>query len=571
MFRFFFYFLISLSLLLVFFSACSESPEVVGKVGGEKITLYEFKEALQQKYRDKKINEISFEEKKKALLEQLEKQVKIVKAKELELQKKPEYLEYMEIRQNRIIASKLPDILITDKYITEEMIQAYYRLQMAKPRVVLVSLGYQDSKYLKAPRSLEETMKVANNLLKKIHDGANLMNLAEQYSDDENNRKMRGIYDPYSPGVFDPQLDIELSNARENQLIGPIQTSRGIFIAQILSMNSVESALPAGTEKDRIKWQIFNKFYRQDGDQLYKELTEKFKTDLGWEISESGISQFLEAVQAWSQGPQPNDRSFSEEQRSIYLGKIGENTIIAGSFIDEFQGTFSANYNRFNNPVDMKKVLADYIDRYLSWLIMAKKHEVQKLPDVRYQINKIEEGKLVELLDKYEIQEKSTPTSEEITAYFEANTDKYLEPRKIKVWEIAIKDKNLAAKVHKMAVQSPGKFEELAQQYTEKANMKSRKGDLGYQNINSPRSVIKAAFSAGENRIIGPLEENNFYYIIKTGDIKPERQKTLAEVEAVVKTAVQKEKQEKLRKQMMEDLQKEYVFWINETLLRKLS
>jgi peptidyl-prolyl cis-trans isomerase C len=571
MFKFLFHFLISLSFLLVFFTACSESPEVVGKVGGEKIKLDEFKEVLQQKYRDKKMNEISFEEKKKALLEQLESRIKVVKAKELELQKKPEYLEYTEIRQNRIIASKLPDILITDKFITEEMIQAYYKLQMAKPRVILVSLGYQDSKYLKAPRSLEETMKVANNLIKKARDGANLINLAEQYSDDENSRKMRGIYDPFSPGVFDPQLDIELSKAKENRLIGPIQTPRGIFIAQILSMNPVQTSLPDGTEKDRIKWQIFNKFYRQDGDQLYKELTEKFKTDLGWEISESGIDQFLAAVQVWSQGPQPNDKSFSEEQRSIYLGKIGENTITVGSFIEEFQGSFSANYIRFNNPVEMKKVLADYIDRYLSWLIMAKKHEVQKLPDVRYQIKKIEESKLVELLDKYEIQEKSTPTSEEIAAYFEANKSKYLEPRKIKVWEIAIKDQNLAAKVYKMAEQSPGKFEDLAQQYTEKANMKSRKGDLGYQNVNSPRSVIKAALAAGENRIIGPLEENNFYYIIKTGDIQPERQKTLAEVEGVVKSAVQKEKQENLRKQMMKDLQKEYVFWINETLLRKLS
>jgi parvulin-like peptidyl-prolyl isomerase len=148
---------------------------------------------------------------------------------------------------------------------------------------------------------------------------------------------------------------------------------------------------------------------------------------------------------------------------------------------------------------------------------------------------------------------------------------KYLEPRKIRVWEIAVKDREQAVKIHKNAVDNFSEFENLAQQYTEKTSMKSRKGDLGYQNANSPRSVIKAAFEAGENKIIGPLEENNFFYIIKTGDIQPERQKTLAEAEIVIKAAVQKEKQDRLRQQLVKDLQNEYVFWINESLLRKLS
>ncbi|NTV84898.1 MAG: hypothetical protein HGA23_11475, partial [Bacteroidales bacterium] len=65
----------------------------------------------------------------------------------------------------------------------------------------------------------------------------------------------------------------------------------------------------------------------------------------------------------------------------------------------------------------MKRVLVDYGERYLTWLIKAKEHEVQDLPEVQYQINKLENEKLAELFDKYEIQEKSIPTPEEIAAY----------------------------------------------------------------------------------------------------------------------------------------------------------
>jgi len=556
---------------IVLFSSCGKSPEVVGKVGGESISLQEFREILGAEYRDKKMSEISFEDRKKTLLKVLESRVKVVKAKELHLQDKPEFKEFAEIRQNRIIASKLPDILITDKFVTEEMIQAYSTLQLTKPRVVLLSLGYEDSKYLKAPRSLEETMKVAEYVLKQMRNGANLMNLTEQYSDDENGRKMRGIYDPFSPGVFDPQLDIELSTAKVNQLLGPIQTPRGIFIAQVLSLNPVDAALPVGGEKDRIKWRIFDKFFRPEGDQLHKELTEQFKKELNLEISDSGIQEFLTAITVWSQGPRPTDNSFTDEQRAIYLGKAGNTTITVGSFLKEFQGAFSSNYQRFNDPEGMKRVLVDYAERYLAWLIKAKEHKVQELPEVQYQINKLENEKLAELFDKYEIQEKSVPTPEEMAAYYEANSSKYLEPRKIRVWEIAIKDKDQAEKIYRKALTNFSDFENLAQQFTEKASMKNRKGDLGYQNANSPRSIIKAAFEAGENKIIGPLEENNFFYVIRTGDIQPERQRTLAEVEAVVRSAVQKEKQDRSRQQILKELQNEYVFWIDETQLKKLS
>src|SRR4030042_899401 len=131
MFTILFRFLILVSLTIILVSACSESPEVVGKVGGERINL----------------------------------------------QDKPEYNEFIDIRQDRILASKLPDILITDKFVTENMIRAYSKLQTTRPRVILLSLGFEDSKYLKAPRSLDETIKLAEYVLKQIRNGTNLMNL----------------------------------------------------------------------------------------------------------------------------------------------------------------------------------------------------------------------------------------------------------------------------------------------------------------------------------------------------------------------------------------------------------
>ena len=70
------------------------------------VTLEEFKEMLTKKYPRKSISDLSFEEKEKTLTDYLEDRLRILRAKELGLDKDPKVVKAVEQRSKRILASK---------------------------------------------------------------------------------------------------------------------------------------------------------------------------------------------------------------------------------------------------------------------------------------------------------------------------------------------------------------------------------------------------------------------------------------------------------------------------------
>ncbi len=551
--------------------SCKKSPDIIASVGDLDISRADFENILRQRRPRMMISQIPLDERKKILTDYLEDKAKAMKARDLNYHKDPELQQQVTRREERVLAAKYPEILITDKFVTPEMVQAFAQIQSRKPRMIAVALGFEESKLIHASRTKEQAITIADSIYQRVKEGADIAEESSRYTDNSNLKKLRGLYNPYSPGALDPEVDIQVSHAKTYQLLEPIETDRGIFVIQVLESTDTSKVALSEQEKARTKVQIYNKFYRPEGDSIYKALSEKFSQDLGSEVYDEGIEQFLRAVEEWAATGSPTDKTFTEQQRAIVLGRISDITITAGYFIDEFQGTFRTSHNRFNNHDALKNILQDYIQRYLAWIIKAREAGIDKLPDVKKIVNDFMDGKLVEIFEKEEIQGKAAPTSEQIQAFYEKNKENYVDPQKIKIWEIALKDEKTAQTILKKAKMPGTNFESLARQYTEKVQLKERGGSLGYQSIKSPRKVIKAAFDAGENQIIGPVQENRYFYILKTGDILPERRKELQEVETLVKSGAQRENEQALREEWIQKLKQEFDIWINEKELEQMS
>ena len=562
--------LVLFSFMITLFS-CGRSPQTIATVGKEKITITEFQDLLKQKKPRKQLSQISFEERKKVLMNHLEGRAKAMKAKELKLNEDPDLQVQLRRREERVLAAKYPEILIVEKFVTPEMIQAFSGIQTSKPRIITVALGYEGSKLIQFSRSREEAVTLADQIYQRIKEGEDIAELSAQYTDNPNLKKQKGLYDPYTAGALDPAVDVRVNQAEKSEIIAPIETDRGIFVIEILDKDDSARVALSENQRNRIRINIYNKFYRTQGDTIYKNLSEKFRSELGGEIFDDGIDEFLLAIEAWAATPNPTDPTFTETQKAIVLGRIADITISAGYFIDEFQGTFRTSYQRFNSHDELKKVLMDYIERYLAWITKAREAGIDRLPEVQKLLQQFLDSKLVELFDKNEIKEKAVPTEEEMRDLYEKNKKDFIDPEKIRIWEIALKDEKTAQTVLKKANIPGADFPALAREYTAKINLRDRGGDLGFQSIKSPRKIIKPAFEAGENQIIGPIKEHRFYYVIKTGDILPERQKDFKEVEIPVKSRTRNENEQKIREEWRNRLEKEYDIWIDEAKLKELS
>jgi len=549
---------------------CENSRSIIAKAGKKEIKSSEFRELLIEKHPRKSLSEIAVTDREKVLSELIDEKLKVQKAEALALNENPDYVKETTLMENRHLVTTLTNKLVIEKFVDDEMVQSNFNLNQFQMKVELIALGYDSSLIENTYRTEEQAITLVKDLSRRIKNGEEFAEISAIFSDDPKTKQKKGLYDPYTPGTFYPELDIELNKAKPNRLEGPIITDQGIFIARVLEKKEKDKSGNFEKEKEKIRRQIFNKFYRNEGIKLYNNLTEEFKEMVDWQISDEGIRNFLTAIKEWSKNDNPRDDQFTESQKAILLGKVDEMDITAGAFIAEFQGNFARAYPRYNNESEMKKIVGRFIDQHLVWLIMAKKRDLHKQPDVKEKLYQMRESKLIEQFDKYQIREKAIPTDEEITNYYEENISIYSEPKKIEIWEIAVKDSNLAEEIYQKIQHQKANFQSLAAKYTEKSHMKKSKGYLGYQSIKSPREVIKKAFEAEENQIIAPTKENKYFYILKTGKIQPESPKDFEEVKIQVTAAAQRDKENKMRESVSQTLRQEYKVWINESLLKKI-
>jgi uncharacterized LabA/DUF88 family protein len=567
------YFLGIISLLfpLIFITTCGKSPKVIAKVEDQKITVQELEEYLQRNKNVKDISTVSYEEKRQALQDLIDNETKIVRAEQLGLDKKPEFVADIQQQIDRMSAQKLSQMEIIDKFVPAKLTKAFYEIDARKIKIAAIALGYSSVKEMNVQRNKKETIELAKKLMDDIKSGQSIVELSQKYSEGTIIKRSKGVIDQYRPGLFDPLVDLKIATAQKDNLLGPIVTDRGVFIIKILEDEPLSTAGNYAEAENRIKWQIFSQFYRAAGDSLHKKLSLQYKDELGGTLSKEGIDSFLPRIDTLSRNRDFKDSDFTEQDRSILLGRIGSINITVGYLLDQFRGNFYRSVPQFNSEQKLEQNLNAFMDNYLSWVLMARKKGIDKDLEIVAQIEKIKRSKLSQLFDQYEINPNIEPTEEEIEDYYRSNPEQFTEPAKIKIWEIALKSEKEAEEVYHEALKKNANFEDLAAKYTEKRTMKNHKGDIGYQSEKSSREIVKEAFKAGPNKIIGPIPERNLYYVIKTGDLQPSHVKPFNEVKLVAKGNAQREKANRIKQSLLAQLQQQYDVWINETLLKKLS
>ena len=161
------------------------------------------------------------------------------------------------------------------------------------------------------------------------------------------------------------------------------------------------------------------------------------------------------------------------------------------------------------------------------------------------------------------------PTDEDAKKYYEENKDKYKQKEQIKASHILFKvDKNttdqqkkeLLAKAKKVmadAKKSATRFEELAKEYSE-GPTKDRGGDLGtFSRGRMVKPFEDAAFAAKPGEIVGPIETQFGFHVIKVFDKTPEVQRPFEEVKESILTSLKARQKSKATRELLDKLRSE--------------
>jgi peptidyl-prolyl cis-trans isomerase C len=164
--------------------------------------------------------------------------------------------------------------------------------------------------------------------------------------------------------------------------------------------------------------------------------------------------------------------------------------------------------------------------------------------------------------------QSTEPTEADAKTHYTENLDKYRQKEQIKASHILIKvekDTTETEKAEKLALakkvlaeaKKGGDFAALARQHSD-GPTKERGGDLGtFSRNRMVKPFEDAAFAAKAGEIVGPVETQFGFHVIKVEEKFPETQRPFDEVKDSILTSLRARQKSKATRELLENLRKE--------------
>ncbi|MFC1714517.1 peptidyl-prolyl cis-trans isomerase [Candidatus Poribacteria bacterium] len=237
-------------------------------------------------------------------------------------------------------------------------------------------------------------------------------------------------------------------------------------------------------------------------------------------------------------------------QQGNILAEFGDQTVT----LDEFQKELSELPDRDKRKYEGQEGLAEYLtlmaeSRML--LEVANDNGLDRDKEIVKQVAEYKDQLIVKELVKREVDDQVNVTDTDLAQYYEEHKADYVDPEKVVVTEITLKDEEKAKEILEKA-KGGADFTELAKEMDEKGESagpgqgnggKSR--PFSQDSYRTAQGFVEAAFALEVNQmsdiIVQPLGEDILYMIIRLDERIPSKQKEFSEVKSRIERIVQKE------------------------------
>ena len=203
-------------------------------------------------------------------------------------------------------------------------------------------------------------------------------------------------------------------------------------------------------------------------------------------------------------------------------------------------------------------------------LQIAKEKKIDKDPEIIRQVMEYQDELIRETLTTREVDEKVKILDADLEKYYADHKDEFVEPDKVVVTEITLKDEAKAKEVLEK-IKNGADFTELAKEMDSKgesfgpgAGNEGKTRPFSRDSYSSAREFVETAFKLkpGEmsDIIVQPLGQDTYYMIIRVDENIPSRQKEFSEVKDQISRTLEREKKEERKKLWIDELKKEYKF-----------
>lgn len=285
----------------------------------------------------------------------------------------------------------------------------------------------------------------------------------------------------------------------------------------------------------------------------------------------------------------PPAGGLTPEQASRVVAKVDGRTITLGDFARALDRMDQFDRLRYQSKERRRELLEEMIDVELL-AAEARRQGLDKDPDVEDALRAIlREAMLAQAREGVPV--PAQIPDQEISAYYNAHLDKFVEPERRRVAAIVMTDPKEAAKVHKAALtaKTPVEWGELFFKHSVTApktrsttNPAELAGDLGIvgplddargANPRVPEAVRAAAFALESVGDISPalVEAEGKQFIVRLAGTTEAHKRTLKEADRAIRVLLVQEKMQERERALDEELRKKFPVVIDERALASVK
>ncbi|HEM49013.1 MAG TPA: hypothetical protein ENO27_02265, partial [Caldithrix sp.] len=535
-----------------------------------ELSVKEFKDALQRRFPGvDNYAKVDSAAKMDLLNKLIDNKRRIAAAYDMGIDEDENLQEMVNSRKDQAIFNKYIENMVVDSVIDLTKVNEYLERIKFEIKASHVLLKFGDKNGTPAGRSKEDAEKLAISLVERIRNGESINSLAQEFSDDPSAKQNNGDLGYFTWGRMVDEFQEAAFNLAPGEVSDPVLTSYGYHVIQVDDRRDNPNYDP-NNQRDAILT-IKHKLYSQNqakARQRWTENGQNVRNEFNYNVNEQNIVNLITSITAKNKGNNLNADDFTDEEKELVLAAYDGGKVTLNNMLDRYKNQLRSLLPKFKS-LDALKLEVENIATNDMIKIITTRENYDEDPDIKKVLTQITEQQMLSLLNKKVMEFESDFTDDELLAYYEANPNQFKQEAEIEIWEIYIKDKNLAAKVARLAKNGKD-FAQLEKQYNEDKSTKQKNGYLGFRSVKRRGEVSKKAFEIGPDKIEGPIEYRKGYAIIKTGQLKPEGIKLFEDVKSQVEQKLKRERSSEQRKKWEEELAAKYSAKINYIILDTL-
>jgi parvulin-like peptidyl-prolyl isomerase len=512
--------------MVIALAGCGKREDVVATVGGEKITMAEFKDALMQKFRsEENIRRKGLDERQKVVREIAINDAKYQEGLARKIDQRPDVKQEIESLAKRKALDYLYQEKVVNAVLSDAKIREFYDKsgEEIRARHILLKTTPVDT-------SATDTLKVKariDSIKKAIDKGLDFKAAAKMFSEDATSAADSGNLDWFGWGRMVDEFQQAAWNANTGEMVGPVRTQFGYHLIRVEERRKVANRKPYEEQKEQIKNQL-REAEGQKMNDTARDYLEKLRVQRGVKYNDATLTEFRQRVSDPTvTKTMPLDPFFTEEQKKMVAATYDKDQVTVADLLEKLGG------NAGRVQWDDAQAVKDLVNAVIEPKLLEEEGErlglVKKAMDDKEVVQQKRQA-VVRILEKEEVSDKINPKEEDEQAFYQNHLQNYIQSEQRTVREIFVKtDSAKVAGLRARALKGEN-FKKLTLKYNEKESTKVDTGRLGPFEQKRFGLIGNAAFQLQKIGDVSDVVANGKNYsVIQLMDIIPSRTKSFDE------------------------------------------